>query len=162
MLQVRRVFVPPRRGREARALGRRLKLLSHELAGAVAEQLRVDVGTHARADLDGLAEPSESRKQTCFVNEVEIVPTLYLAAKFGHRQDYVAAYGRALLKTAFEACGREAPAPGARGSRSYKARAAGHPASYHTGGARSGPPTVRGQQGTLTHRAPQRPPPPEK
>ena len=75
--------------------------------------VRVDVGTHARADLDGLAEPSESRKQTCFVNEVEIVPTLYLAAKFGHRQDYVAAYGRALLKTAFEACGREAPAPDA-------------------------------------------------
>ena len=36
--------------------------------------VRVDVGTHARADLDGLAEPSESRKQTCFVNEVEIVP----------------------------------------------------------------------------------------
>ena len=75
--------------------------------------VRVDVGTHARADLAGLAEPSESRKQTCFVNEVEIVPTLYLAAKFGHRQDYVAAYGRALLKTAFEACGREAPAPDA-------------------------------------------------
>ena len=68
--------------------------------------------------LAGLAEPSESRKQTCFVNEVEIVPTLYLAAKFGHRQDYVAAYGRALLKTAFEACGREAPAPDAPGTAS--------------------------------------------
>jgi hypothetical protein len=33
--------------------------------------------------------------------------------KFGHQQDYVAAYGRSLLKTAFEACGREAPAPDA-------------------------------------------------
>ena len=75
--------------------------------------VRVDVGTHALADLDGVAEPSGSRRAACFVNEVEIVPTLYLAAKFGHQQDYVAAYGRSLLKTAFEACGREAPAPDA-------------------------------------------------
>ena len=46
----------------------------------------------------------------CFVNEVEIVPTLYLAAKFNHGRDYLAVYARNFIKTAFEVAGRDFPA----------------------------------------------------
>ena len=41
------------------------------------------------------------------------MPTLYLAAKFGHRTDYLAHYARGFVRTAFDACGRECPPPDA-------------------------------------------------
>mmetsp|Transcript_17182 Transcript_17182/g.52839 ORF Transcript_17182/g.52839 Transcript_17182/m.52839 type:complete len:461 (-) Transcript_17182:37-1419(-) len=77
--------------------------------------VRVDVGAHAAGDLDGGcaddAPASRKRERAYFVNEIELVPTLYLDEKFGHEQDYLARYARSLVKTAFEACGRTAPAP---------------------------------------------------
>lgn len=77
--------------------------------------VRVDVGTHAAGDLvNGCAADapeSAKRKRVCFLNEVEIVPTLYLAAKFKHSTDFLAKYARNFLRTAFEVAGRPFPQP---------------------------------------------------
>ena len=67
--------------------------------------VRVDVGTHARVDLDGLGRPSA---------EADLLrergrDRADAYRQFGHRRDYVAAYGRALL-TRLEA-GRRRPRP---------------------------------------------------
>ena len=88
------------------------------LAGAPMAQpspwlIRVDVGVHAAGDLDNGCDanaPDKAKKRrVCFVNEIEIVPTLYLDDKFKHDKDFLAIYARGFLKTAFEAAGRPFP-----------------------------------------------------
>lgn len=78
--------------------------------------VRVDVGTHALADLDGVAEPSGSRRAACFVNEVEIVPTLYLESSATNRTTSRRTAGRCSRRPSRPAAARR-PRPTRRRAR---------------------------------------------
>ena len=72
--------------------------------------VRVDVGVHTGglddAELGDGGWPAGERKY--FLNEIEIVPTYYLSAKFEHKLDFVALYARKMAITCAEVAGFDA------------------------------------------------------
>ena len=52
--------------------------------------VRIDVGYHTETH----GEMDEDGKRVCFLNEIEILPALYIAKKFGHAKDYLAHYAQ--------------------------------------------------------------------
>jgi hypothetical protein len=96
----------------ARELGRRmhsLEVLPAKLTGFNGQELsatpfpwvvRCDVGfrTGSREETD------EEGKRVCFLNEIEIcTPTLYLAKKFGHAEDFLAMFAQVITQKSAEA-----------------------------------------------------------
>ncbi|KAJ8600046.1 hypothetical protein CTAYLR_001818, partial [Chrysophaeum taylorii] len=66
--------------------------------------VRCDVGMHDPKDLVNAADDADGGKAV-FLNEIEIVPTLYLDPKFGHDRDFVAEYAAKFVKSAADAAG---------------------------------------------------------
>lgn len=62
--------------------------------------VRFDFGLHPSADLVNAQRSEDDSRPAVFLNEIEIVPTLYLNAKFGHDHDFIAEYAAKFVKTA--------------------------------------------------------------
>lgn len=62
--------------------------------------VRFDFGLHPSADLVNAQRSGDDSRPVVFLNEIEIVPTLYLNAKFGHDHDFIAEYAAKFVKTA--------------------------------------------------------------
>lgn len=68
--------------------------------------VRLDLGIHPAADL---VNANDNDGDVVFLNEIEIVPTLYLDAKFGHEHDFIAEYAAKFVKSAALAAGIDCP-----------------------------------------------------
>jgi len=99
----------------AKAIGERVqKELLPELRGFQGQKLsspfpwltRVDVGVHTGGlhDAEQGAEWPKGKPKH-FLNEIEIVPTYYIANKFGHSRDFIAVYAAKMVQTAAEVTG---------------------------------------------------------
>lgn len=76
--------------------------LSPKLDDDVPCLIRLDFGVHSGRDLLNAGDDEED---VVFLNEIEIVPTLYLDTKFDHDRDFVAEYSASFVKAATVATG---------------------------------------------------------
>ena len=76
-----------------------------QLSTRVPWLVRVDVGLHRAADLANAPATRRRAELVPFINEVEIVPTLYLGNQFAHPKNFLLDIATRLVGTAAEVAG---------------------------------------------------------